>query len=149
MQWSVLILRMLEEGNTPEQIIQYIDNPIVTRSYIKKLIRFRARARKKHWNSKPVFHFDPVPGDWLYPVHEQMLTMGSKEVFAKAYKENGPLKLAKAFGVTKNHVLNYYHRVIKGYTNHRTPFKDLEDQRRWVTQRKKQRVPNKDLKGLF
>lgn len=149
MQWSQLILEMHENGNSVAAIVDYLDHPIVTDAYVRQVLSYRKKARKKHWTEKLELKGEPPTNSRLFVLHQKVMEFGGKELFLKELKKLGGVYFSKKFDVPITDIWEYARRFVYGRRRLPKIYKDSEQQRRGVSTRIRQTKKSHDLKNLF
>lgn len=163
--YYVEILQMLEEGRTPEEVIEYYGQPeIVNDAYIRRIIKHDDHHKKPNVRAtmrKP--KMDPPGKDTnQYKVWDWASKHGGVEIFKELYrtKEISAPKLAQELGVSMQTIINF-NRDYTGNYRDRDPFygknKCLgqihaeKNRRRWIPKdkRKKNKSTEQKLRDLF
>ena len=115
--WSDLVLQMLREKRTREEIIAYFDSPVMTNEYIDAVLRSKRLLRNKRPRIDNPWTSVPREGTGLRKVYDYVQSCGGLDAFKDVLKQRTMVSIAEELNIHPNAVARFARDFIRGRSN--------------------------------
>lgn len=114
MQWSTIITGLSQKGHTPEEIVAYINSPLVTLKTVATALNKKDAVDnpRSYIYNTIAKQKAPRPTSYYWPVHAKRVELGDEE-FVNLFKANNCAKLSKMWNINKVHIEVYFSRYMQ------------------------------------